>query len=348
MKWIVRKIKGLGSWITHLPVVAKIILGIVVLLVLFGGSFGSYKMYDYTQNDPEFCRDCHTMNVAWDKWASSEHSKVGCHSCHTVSPIGGMQLVMNYLMERPDRNTNHASVADKSCEKCHYSGDPQWVQVENTAGHQTHAEGQNIACQTCHGMRLHSFRPSTEICVACHADHVAGQEKAIKVDQMRDMHCVECHPFLREDSPMRPTRETCLSCHQKLPDQTVVFPDDGAMAWDCRECHKPHDKANPVVDCLSCHTTVKQEGLHAAKTHSESRCKTCHKPHEWTVKTREQCLTCHQDKVDHNPGGMCADCHDFKTVAGTAATPPTQPTDAEAPEGHPDTQANAEDTGNQG
>ncbi|MHB8858898.1 MAG: NapC/NirT family cytochrome c [Thermoleophilia bacterium] len=318
MRWLVRKIKGIGSWIAHLPVVAKVVLGTLLVVVIFGGSYGSYRMYDYTQNDPEFCRSCHTMEVAWTKWSNSEHSKVACHSCHTVSPIGGAQLVVNYLMERPDRNTNHAAVSDKACEKCHYSGDPQWVQVENTAGHKTHAEGQNIACQTCHGMRLHSFRPSTEICAACHADHVAGQEKAIKVEQMRDMHCTECHPFLREDSPLRPTRETCLSCHQKLPNTGVVFPDNAPMKWDCRECHKPHDQARPVVDCLSCHTDAKTNGLHGKTTHSQQTCKTCHQPHKWTVTTREPCLTCHQDKVNHNPGGVCADCHDYKTLAPPA------------------------------
>ena len=52
MKWIIGKIKGIGSWIAHLPLVAKIILAVVLVAVLFGGSFGSYKMYDYTQNDP--------------------------------------------------------------------------------------------------------------------------------------------------------------------------------------------------------------------------------------------------------------------------------------------------------
>jgi len=309
MRWLLNKFVGIGRRIANLPVTVKVVLTVILLVVIFGGSYGSYRIYDYTQNDPEFCRSCHTMNVAWDKWQNSEHSKVGCHSCHTVSPVAGAQLVLNYLMENPDKNANHASIPDKACEKCHYSGDPQWVQVEQTAGHKTHAEDQNIACQTCHGMRLHQFRPTTEICVACHADHVTGQEKSIKVEQMRDLHCVECHQFLREDSPLRPTRETCLGCHQKITTNNVVFPEGAPMAWDCRECHKPHDKANPVVDCLGCHTTAKTEGLHGAKTHSESRCKVCHQPHEWKVTKRETCLSCHQDKVSHNPDNACTDCH---------------------------------------
>lgn len=323
MKWIYRKIRGIGSWFSHLSMTAKVIVSAVLLALIFAGSFGSYRMYDYTQNDPEFCRTCHTMETAWTRWETSEHSKVGCHSCHTVSPVGGMQLVVNYLMDKPDQNTNHASIPDKACEKCHYSGDPQWVQVEDTAGHRAHAEGQNIACQTCHGMRLHSFRPSTEICVACHADHVEGQEKAIKVSQMRDMHCVECHPFLRDDSPLRPTRETCLGCHQKIQ-SNVTFPDNAPMQWDCSQCHKPHNAAMPVADCLSCHSTIKQQSLHQAKTHSETACKTCHKPHEWKVTSRDTCTGCHQDKVAHNAGQLCINCHDYKTMPPTAFVPPEE------------------------
>lgn len=332
MKWIINKIKRLGSRIANLPVAAKVILGVVLVVLIFGGSYGSYRMYDYTQNDPSFCRSCHTMETAWTKWQNSEHSKIGCHSCHTVSPVAGAQLIVNYLMERPDANTNHASIPDKACETCHYSGDPQWVQVEQTAGHQAHAEGQNIACQTCHGLRLHEFRPTTEICIACHSDHVAGQEKAIKVENMRDLHCVECHEFLREDSPIRPTRDTCLGCHQKVGPSSVVFPDKAPMMWDCRECHKPHDQANPVVDCIGCHNQSKAEGLHGLKTHSESRCKVCHRPHEWTVVSREPCLQCHADKAEHNAGQNCADCHKqsvggipgFSMAAGTGTTAPAQ------------------------
>ena len=343
MGWLINKIRGVGRRIANLPITAKVVLGGILIVVIFGGSYGSYRMYDYTQNDPSFCRSCHTMETAWTKWQQSEHSKVGCHSCHHVSPVAGAELILNYLMEKPERNTNHASIQDEACEQCHYSGDPKWVQVEQTAGHKAHAEDQNIACQTCHGLRLHEFTPSTEICVACHADHVQGNAKAIKVPQMQELHCTECHEFLREDSPLRPTRETCLSCHQKVGPSTVVFPDKAPMFWDCRECHKPHDQSNPVVDCLSCHTTAKTEGLHGAKTHSESRCKSCHQPHQWTVSSREPCLSCHQDKVTHNEGINCADCHSQSqgNIPGFGMNAPSAGmTPENTPE--PDSQAQAE------
>jgi len=334
VKWIVSKFKQLGGWIGRLPVALKVVLGVSLLVFVFGGTYGSYRIYNYTQHDPEFCRSCHTMNIAWDKWAESEHSKVGCHSCHQASPIASARLVINYLLERPDINTTHAHISDESCEKCHYSGDPQWVQVEATACHKVHAEEQNIACQTCHGLRLHEFRPATEICAACHADHVEGHEKEIKTTEMQNLHCIECHQFLREDSPIRPTRETCMECHQKLDNNGVTFPDDAPMQWDCRECHKPHDSERPVVDCIGCHTEARSAGLHAVPSHvagyvdangRETKCKDCHKPHEWTMKSRENCATCHSDKVEsHNPGKLCTECHDFGKISMGPAGEPLQ------------------------
>jgi hypothetical protein len=38
----------------------------------------------------------------------------------------------------------------------------------------------------------------------------------------------------------------------------------------------------------------------------------CHRPHVWGVSGRDTCLACHDDKVDHNEEGACADCHDFR------------------------------------
>ncbi|MHB0915830.1 MAG: hypothetical protein ACYC5A_07240 [Thermoleophilia bacterium] len=326
MKWLIARFKKIGAWIGRLPVALKVLLGVSLFFILFGGTYGSYRIYNYTQHDPEFCRSCHTMNLAWDKWAESEHSKVGCHSCHQASPIASARLVVVYLLDRPDTNTSHAHISDESCEKCHYSGDPQWVQVEETAGHKFHAEEQNIACQTCHGMRLHEFRPATEICVACHADHVSGNEKAIKTADMQDLHCVECHEFLGEDSAIRPTNETCLECHRKLDNHGVTFPgEDAPMHWDCRECHKPHDSDRPVVDCIGCHTEARTAGLHASPTHAESKCKSCHKPHEWVVTARENCAECHSDKVEsHNPGKLCTECHDFGEISMGPAGEPLQ------------------------
>jgi c(7)-type cytochrome triheme protein len=50
---------------------------------------------------------------------------------------------------------------------------------------------------------------------------------------------------------------------------------------------------------------------------------------------RTQCLSCHADKDQHNPGPACADCHAFKaSAAGGAAGKPaavTFPADPNSP-----------------
>lgn len=314
MRWFIARIRKLGGWISRLPAPVKVGLGAFLLIIVVGGGWVSYRAYSYIQSDPEFCRQCHIMEEAWEKWSTSEHSKVNCHSCHQTSFVQGARFVIITALQDKESVTTHATIPNDICQKCHYSGNPQWLQVANTAGHKAHVEANSINCQTCHGITLHRFRPPSEICANCHADHVAGQEKAIKVEQMREMHCTECHQYLRENSPLRPTRETCLGCHQDIPSSKVTFPDSAPMKWDCRECHKPHVAEKPVVDCTSCHTDVKSKGAHAKQTHSVTSCQTCHKPHEWKLGTRDTCTACHTNKTDHNPGRLCSGCHDFKSL----------------------------------
>ena len=41
-------------------------------------------------------------------------------------------------------------------------------------------------------------------------------------------------------------------------------------------------------------------------------------PHEWKAASREVCSGCHADKSNHNPQGICKDCHAFRQA--TAAS----------------------------
>ncbi len=316
MRWLLARVRRIAGKISRLSRTKKTVLASAALIVLFSGSYGSFRLYSYTQGDPNFCRLCHTMDTAWGKWSTSSHSMVNCHSCHEINPVSGAELVVDYLINKPNRVADHASVSDAACKACHYSGDPEWVQVANTAGHQVHVDKTNIACQVCHGMNLHQFEPSTHICDACHPGEVAGERDAIKVPQMQELHCEECHPFLAENSLLRPTRETCLSCHQKMPVQvtfphqsaprTVVFPDNGPMKWDCMQCHKLHQAKEPVVDCNSCHGQVKTKGLHAVSAHSQAECLSCHWPHRWRVTDVKACVGCHSDMTPQVLQGLVA------------------------------------------
>ena len=269
-------LRGLSPlWLAFL--IAVTVTGIAVV------AFGGYTVYDYTMNNPAFCRSCHTMEVAWTRWASSEHKKVDCHSCHEQSIAESARQVITFAVRRPERVGKHAEVPADRCQTCHTSGDPQWRQVAATAGHDVHARVRQIQCVTCHSTAVHRLKPATTICANCHEAQAVGA-RAIKIPGMADFHCVDCHQFLRQNSPLRPTQDTCLSCHRGLPTkQTVGWPEGRAhTTLACGTCHKPHEKAAPLVNCTSCHAAPKPE-IHAPVMQSKTPCIPCHQPHQWKV-----------------------------------------------------------------
>lgn len=285
--------------------IALSIVAIVVLFIGFG-AYGSLRVYSYTQNDPTFCRSCHTMEQAWNRWATSEHSKVNCHSCHEASPIASMEQVIKYAMNQPNQVSKHAMVSDEMCKNCHENGNGTWKQIADTAGHKVHAEEQRVSCLKCHSVTLHRFAPPEKICLACHSD------KDMTISSMGQRYCLDCHNFLRENSPLRPQRQDCLKCHESQAQKEVHWPSTAPMQFQCSQCHRPHKNERPTGACASCHQGQENKGKHAVRTHASATCSTCHKPHEWRVTQRETCLTCHQNKVDHNPGTFCASCHNFR------------------------------------
>ncbi len=107
--------------------------------------------------------------------------------------------------------------------------------------------------------------------------------------------CNRCH------SPGVRPKMDCAACHKldaKAP-----------MMSDCTTCHSAPGVKLPVSDCKTCHDTL--GGLHKKGGHPAAECVDCHKPHAWKVTERGACLTCHDDKKDHNAPNFCGDCHEF-------------------------------------
>lgn len=262
--------------------------------------------------NPNFCRSCHTMESAWNRWSTSEHRTVTCHSCHETNVMEGTEQLIKFTLNQPEKVGKHALVNDDNCRSCHASGNSQWEQIANTAGHQVHSGEQNIACTKCHAVSIHRFSPPRKICEVCH------ESKYIAVTAMASQHCSTCHGFLKPatngklSNGLLPDRQSCLACHGAMKVTKITWPEDAPMKVDCLQCHKPHIGANPTVACLSCHTGEREKGLHQVKAHAGSSCQTCHQPHEWVVKSRDNCQLCHQNKVQHFPDTLCSSCHDFK------------------------------------
>ncbi len=94
----------------------------------------------------------------------------------------------------------------------------------------------------------------------------------------------------------------CISCHR-------IDTSAPMMKMACKTCHLQEAELLPMVNCKSCHRSPK--GLHQAGGHSTLSCITCHAPHTWKVIARETCLTCHEDKKDHEAPEFCGECHHF-------------------------------------
>ena len=105
----------------------------------------------------------------------------------------------------------HAPVPNRVCENCHVTGDREtWRRIASTAGHRVHLESDSSAlagvqCVTCHGLTVHEFAPASRTCgqAGCHPSTTTGITLAKMADQTT-LHCVACHRFTEEVSPLAP------------------------------------------------------------------------------------------------------------------------------------------------
>jgi hypothetical protein len=120
--------------------------------------------------------------------------------------------------------------------------------------------------------------------------------------QHAEMNCNNCH------TGGLPPNMDCRTCH--IEKGVAEYDENVGMGdFDCQDCHLDLQSLLPVMDCTDCH---EMEELHVdVEDHADADCITCHQPHLWRVSSRDVCYECHDDKEDHNPGELCADCHDF-------------------------------------
>ncbi len=265
-----------------LPRVLGVVIGIAGIGFAASGVYSAWRGYDYTMNNAEFCRGCHTMGDAWTRWQGSEHRNVTCHACHQASIVDSAKQVITFVLRQPQRVGTHAVVPKEVCQRCHFSGDPQWRQVAATAGHRVHVEQRAIQCVVCHAPAIHRFKPATEICGTCHVAQTTGERRVV-IKAMADMHCTQCHEYLRPQTSLGPARQTCLQCHQALPGGATRWPAGAPHAQlACGQCHKPHERSQPIVSCRTCHEKPRPD-MHPQTVLQATACTVCHKPHSWKV-----------------------------------------------------------------
>jgi hypothetical protein len=96
----------------------------------------------------------------------------------------------------------------------------------------------------------------------------------------------------------------CVQCH----DTPVSLAPSPAVAT-CGACHDAHHDAGR--SCEVCHGGADPHGTHAALSEFHVSCDNCHAGATIARLTPDRvfCLTCHQDRRDHEAGRQCATCH---------------------------------------
>jgi cytochrome c nitrite reductase small subunit len=305
---------------------AKILILTGVVVVLGGSGYTGYRVYDYTQNNPNFCVGCHLMQQAYQTWDKSEHKRINCHECHHLSVKELNGLLISFVFKRPtsvpERHKEHVIVSQKQCNQCHTEGNA--IRINRSLFHAKHVYMEQIECTQCHGdvktdkSGLHKFLPTEKFCTKCHP------EKQVHGEGMGGLACLNCHTDRTKD--LKPGRLKCLYCHSSddsirkqlkddatldvrffAPDaatirkaKKIVFDKTAPMQFYCYECHKPHEagKVRPHnADCLRCHTGVPKIGKHGIHLGMDMKCQDCHKQHVWIVteaSAKKDCVSCHE------------------------------------------------------
>ncbi len=328
--WVVERVLKFFSpfrWLEKgMPLKGKIIIAVLLLAILGGVGYASFRFYDFTQTNPNFCVSCHLMKPAFEAWEASVHQQINCHECHHLAVDEMNQLLISFVFHRPtevpDRH-GKIIVPWKYCLQCHWESNEEYSdapQINKSRLHAKHYFMEQIECSKCHGYITHEFVPEARFCIKCH------QGKVVHGMGMKEIACLNCHTDRTPD--LRPGRNKCLFCHgderiremlaegdtldvthYKPPKETVEkaikidVPKDAPMQFQCYLCHKPHEDARPDWgNCLSCHRNILEVGKHGM--HIEyfgAKCEDCHRPHSWTVteaRAKVVCVKCHgKDKV---------------------------------------------------
>lgn len=186
----------------------------------------------------------------------------------------------------------------------------------------THTDHDGLGCATCHGVQsthgtlnimgredcrtCHHNQPLVQSCTTCHV-----------VDEVRETSFAVTKPLnIIIGSLDRPVRTItfhhsdhwqhtqCSVCH------TGGIDLETARGADCSGCHLEHHE--PTATCTTCHEAPKP-GAHDRSAHMGCGGTGCHDPVPAGIakapRTRELCLVCHQDRLNHEVGKNCADCH---------------------------------------
>jgi hypothetical protein len=207
----------------------------------------------------------------------------------------------------------------------------------------SHNRHRNVECVQCHvSDQTHGALTITSV-RGCRECHHTGPQVA--------QQCTNCHTqaeiqgqLHRVSAPVRltagnrtamrqlpfnhrqHTQTACVNCHTE--------PLTRAVTQNCTGCHAEHHR--PAATCMNCHARPPADA-HDLNSHLTCSGSGCHieLPFQGVPRTRNACLSCHQDLVRHEPGQECVRCHVLPAPRAAAATGAPRPTLAGPNGGHP-------------
>jgi hypothetical protein len=172
-------------------------------------------------------------------------------------------------------------------------------------------------------------------CLSCHTvDPVHGEVRVRTLSDCRSCHhqaplatdCARCHaagdvPAVTFSLPRVPELSVGAAPERPLPFQHADHAGVGctschteglalsAARVDCATCHQEHHA--PEARCATCHLPALATPPHSLEVHRGCGGTGCHTelPFEGVPRTRNFCVTCHQEMEEHRSGQPCTNCH---------------------------------------
>lgn len=231
------------------------------------------------------CMDCH-RDILNDP--PSAPRQIGAKSRAAISFVHASQQQKPPVQTESGSRFSHARHRQVRCESCHDSRRQHGAIVVTS----------NRDCQSCH----HGNQQVSASCTSCHQANEYSS-RAYPVRQRFSLSVGQ--PRVKERritfDHRRHAQVACSQCHRDELTRS-------AEKLHCNSCHADHHK--PTESCMACHPTPKQ-GVHNRNVHVGCAGSGCHSqlPVHGVPRTRAFCTACHQDMLNHKPGGNCADCH---------------------------------------
>ena len=241
------------------------------------------------------CIDCHTNIATGTQAMAAPSDQPSSRFVHRAANRVGVAL------QAQQQRFDHARHKTVQCESCHDSKQTHGAVTVRTAA----------ACQSCHHGATVGDR-----CSSCHQpqEYAATQyRRTMTFDMSVGAEKTRAINF----DHRRHEQVACTSCHTEPVTRS-------AAQATCTNCHTEHHQAN--VPCRSCHVQTDRRIHPPQRVHLGCAGSGCHSELPAAIRsvprTREFCLSCHQNLVQHQPQKNCVDCHALPRARGSTAWHP--------------------------